>query len=71
MTMATKNDIELGYEKMLKLPQDKLVLLLGIIDQFSAPSSNTSNVKLGIADGKYNIPDDINQNDDEIAELFQ
>ena len=31
MTMVTKNAIEQGYEKMLKLPQDKLILLLGII----------------------------------------
>ena len=70
MTMVTKNAIEQGYEKMLKLPQDKLVLLLGIIDQFSDPQQTVSPVRLGIADGKYKVPGDINQDDDKVAELF-
>ena len=70
MTMVTKNAIEQGYEKMLKLPQDKLILLLGIIDQFSSPQPSASPVRLGIADGKYNVPDDLNQDDDKVAELF-
>ena len=70
MTMVTKNAIEQGYKKMLKLPQDKLILLLGIIEQFSSPQPSTSPVRLGIADGKYNVPDDINQDDDKVAELF-
>lgn len=70
MTMVTKSAIEQGYERMLNLPQDKLVLLLGIIDQFSIPQPSASPVRLGIADGKYNIPDDINQDDDKVAELF-
>lgn len=70
MTMVTKSDIEKGYEKMQNLPQEKLILLLGIIDQFSNPSPSESSVTLGIADGKYNIPDNINEYDDQIAELF-
>ena len=70
MTMVTKNAIEQGYEKMLKLPQDKLILLLGIIDQFSTSQPSASSVKLGIADGKYKIPDNINQDDDKVAELY-
>ena len=70
MTMVTKSDIEKGYEKMQNLPQEKLILLLGIIDQFSNLSPSESSVTLGIADGKYNIPDNINEYDDQIAELF-
>ena len=70
MTMVTQNAIEQGYKKMQKLPQDKLIILLGIIDQFSDPSSSAIGVTLGIADGKYKIPEDINQYDDQIAELF-
>ena len=58
MTMVTKNAIEQGYKKMLKLPQDKLILLLGIIEQFSTPQPSASPVRLGIADGKYKVPDD-------------
>ena len=46
------------------------MLVLGIIDQFSEIDSTSSSVKLGIADGKYHIPDDINQYDDQIAEMF-
>ena len=70
MTAITKNAIQQGYEKMLRLPQEKLVLVLGIIDQFSADINASPKVRLGIADGKYHIPDDINQYDDEIAGLF-
>jgi hypothetical protein len=71
MTMVTQDAIKKGYEKMLKLPQEQITLLLGIIDQFSAtPSLPSSTVKLGIADGKYHIPDDINQYDEQIEKLF-
>jgi hypothetical protein len=70
MTMVTRSALEKGYEKMQNLPQEKLMLVLGIIDQFSEIDSTSSSVKLGIADGKYHIPDDINQYDDQIAEMF-
>ena len=70
MTMVTREAIEQGYKKMQELPQEKLVLLLGIIDQFSGISKATPSVKLGIADGKYRIPENINESDDEIAEMF-
>lgn len=70
MTMVTREAIEQGYKKMQELPQEKLVLLLGIIDQFSDISKATTSVKLGIADGKYRIPENINESDDEIAEMF-
>ena len=33
-------------------------------------SSNNSKRRLGIANGKYKIPDDIDESNDEIAELF-
>ena len=70
MTMVTQDAIEQGYKKMQHLPQEKLVLLLGIIDQFYNIPRSSSSVKLGIADGKYTIPENINEYDDEIAELF-
>lgn len=70
MAIVTHDAIRQGYEKMLKLPQEQIVLLLGLIDQFSGTSSSSSSVTLGIADGKYHIPDDINQYDDQIEELF-
>ena len=60
MTMVTKSDIEKGYEKMQNLPQEKLILLLGIIDQFSNPSPSESSVTLGIADGKYSYSSSYN-----------
>lgn len=69
MTAITRTTIEKSYEKLMQLPQEKLVLVLQIIDQFAAPVSGTP-VRLGIADGKYHIPDDINEYDDQIAELF-
>ena len=33
-------------------------------------SSNNSKRRLGIANGKYKIPDDIDESNDEIVELF-
>lgn len=70
MTMVTQNALKQGYEKMCKLPQEKLVLVLSIIDQFSDSPPASRPVQLGIADGKYRIPENINKYDDEIAELF-
>ena len=55
---------------MLKLPQEKLILVLGIIDQFSLDASEPNKVRLGIADGEYHIPEDIHEYDDEIARMF-
>lgn len=70
MTMASQAAIEQGYQKMKNLPQEKLVLILNIIDQFSSDDKKSERIKLGQANGKYHIPDDINQYDAQIAELF-
>lgn len=70
MMMITQDAIQQGYEKMLKLPQEKLALIPGIIDQFSSDSSSTPAVTLGLADGKYHIPENIHEYDREIAEMF-
>ncbi|MBQ9685961.1 MAG: hypothetical protein IJ773_03850 [Lachnospiraceae bacterium] len=71
MTMVTQKAIQQGFEKMQKLPHDKLKLLLSIIDQFSSDTSTASTVTLGLAEGKYHIPEDFNQYDDEIAAMFE
>ena len=70
MVMVTQAAAERGYQKMLRLPQEKLKLVLDIIDQFSTDVSSEPRIKIGIADGKYHIPTDINQYDDEIAGMF-
>ena len=70
MTMVTQTAIENGYRKMKQLPQNKLILILNMIDQLSDPELSVPTVTLGIADGKYHIPEDINQYDDVIAEFF-
>ena len=72
MVMNTNATIEQSYKKMLLLPQEKLSIVLTIIDQFyEEPKRKASKVKLGIADGRYHIPEDINEYDEEIASMFE
>ena len=72
--MVTQAAVERGYQKMIRMPQEKVSLVLALIDQLSAgpvePVLKQSHIKIGIADGEYHIPDDINQYDDDIAEMF-
>ena len=71
MTIPTQEALEKGYEKLKNLPQKKMLLVLSMIDMLADSVESASSVKLGIADGKYHIPDDINEYDDEIADLFE
>ena len=48
-----------------------MLLVLSMIDMLADSVESASSVKLGIADGKYHIPDDINEYDDEISDLFE
>lgn len=63
-----------AYELMGQLSDNKLQLIVDIMKNF-APSTKSERVmtmakRIGIAKGKYTIPDDIDECNDEIAEMF-
>lgn len=63
-----------AYELMGQLSDNKLQLIVDIMKNF-APSAKSEHVmtmakRIGIAKGKYTIPDDIDECNDEIAEMF-
>lgn len=63
-----------AYELMGQLSDNKLQLIVDIMKNF-APSAKSERVmtmakRIGIAKGKYTIPDDIDECNDEIAEMF-
>lgn len=52
------------------VPEENLPEVINLIVRYEQPEENHNKVRLGIADGKYKIPDDINAFDDEIARMF-
>ena len=67
------DSLQMSISKAYSLPKDYQTALSKIIDQFvevAASKSSTKKSRLGIADGKYQFPDDIDFCNDEIAELF-
>lgn len=52
------------------MPEEDLPEIINLIINFEQEEKPSGRVKLGIADGKYNIPSDINAFDDEIAGMF-
>ena len=63
-----------AYELMGQLSDSKLQLIIDVMKNF-APSAKSEHVmlaskRIGIAKGKYIIPDDIDECNDEIAEMF-
>ena len=61
-----------SFNKMNMLPEGYQNAVITMIEQLYdlAVSNNGKEKKIGIADGEYNIPDDINVYDDEIARMF-
>ncbi len=54
------------------LPEDSVKVIIEVIKRMTPRQSvsHTSKRTLGIANGKYNIPDNIDACNDEIAEMF-
>lgn len=62
-------------EKLIKkiagLSDDNLMFLSDIIDKFMRPvQAETTSKRIGIAEGKFVVPDDFDACNDEIAEMF-
>ena len=55
------------------MPEQEVMQFVIKNEHYEKPGTQTAKSgkrKLGIGDGKYKIPDDINAYDDEIAEMF-
>ena len=63
-----------AYEMMGQLSESKLKLIIEIMKNFNNSPTKTSDIKtskrIGIAKGKFVVPDDIDECNEEIAEMF-
>ena len=60
-----------GNKKVVGLSDDDLIFLSDMIDRFMKPAQmKTTYKRIGIAEGKFVVPDDFDACNDEIAEMF-
>lgn len=58
-------------KKVIGLSDDNLIFLNDMIDKFMRPIQAVStSQRIGIAEGKFVVPDDFDACNDEIAEMF-
>ena len=58
-------------KKVIGLSDDNLIFLNDMIDKFMIPIQAVStSQRIGIAEGKFVVPDDFDACNDEIAEMF-
>ena len=65
---------EQAVQMIEALPDDRVQIIIDVIKGFTQPikinNSNTQSRRIGIAKGKFIVPDDIDECNDEIAEMF-
>ena len=59
-------------KKVVGLSDENLIFLSDMIDRFMKPNQNqeVKTKRIGVAKGKFVVPDDIDECNDEIAEMF-
>lgn len=58
-------------KKVIGLSDDNLIFLNDMIDKFMRPiQAASTSQRIGIAEGKFVVPDDFDACNDEIAEMF-
>ena len=58
-------------KKVVGLSDDNLMFLSDMIDKFMRPvQMETASKRIGVAEGKFVVPDDFDTCNDEIAEMF-
>ena len=59
-------------KKVAGLSDDNLIFLIDMIDKYMKPmqAGKTASKRIGIAKGKFVVPDDFDDCNDEIAEMF-
>ena len=68
--MATTME-EKVIKKVVGLSEDNLMFLSDMIDKFMKPAQTEPvSKRIGVAEGKFVVPDDFDDCNDEIAEMF-
>lgn len=57
-------------KKVVGLSDDNLIFLSNMIDKYMRPVQSTISKRIGVAEGKFVVPDDFDDCNDEIAEIF-
>lgn len=58
-------------KKVVGLSDDNLIFLSDLIDKFMRPVQvETTSKRIGVAEGKFVVPEDFDDCNDEIAEMF-
>jgi hypothetical protein len=52
------------------LPDDRVEIIIRVMQGFITPVSDSESKRIGVAKGKFDVPDDIDECNDEIAEMF-
>jgi hypothetical protein len=62
---------EQAMKLIASLPDDRVELIIQVMESFVTPvAAKAENKRIGIAKGKFIVPDDIDECNDEIAEMF-
>lgn len=60
-----------GDKKIVGLSDDNLMLLSDVIEKFmESPKLENTSKRIGVAEGKFVVPDDFDVCNDKIAEMF-
>ena len=73
MTAVKEQFMQMLPQNLPGVPDDEVQYMINILMKWNRPEEPATvprKRKLGLGDGKYKIPDDINAYDDEIAGLF-
>jgi hypothetical protein len=61
---------EQAVELLDILPDDRVEIIIKVMQGFITPVSDSNSKRIGVAKGKFDVPDDIDECNDEIAEMF-
>jgi hypothetical protein len=61
---------EQAVELLDILPDDRVEIIIRVMQGFITPVSDSESKRIGVAKGKFDVPDDIDECNDEIAEMF-
>ena len=73
MTAVKEQFMQMLPQSSPGVPDDEVRYMINILAKWNKPEEPAMaprKCRLGIGDGKYKIPDDINAYDDETAEMF-
>jgi hypothetical protein len=70
LAMASTALKEQAIELLDVLPDDRVEIIIKVMQGFITPIGNSDCKRIGVAKGKFIVPDDIDECNGEIAEMF-